>query len=160
MEPDLVDIALIKDWLTIASILLGAVVSIIYGVNWINNKLANGVKEHKTYFKDLFERTDKNKEDISLLKQTADLHGKEITTIKESLEKMGDDITSVKETVSESAHKSKEDTLTLISELKSMEGRTQLSLMEFKESLIFTMQKMINERDRSNERRSSHNDSS
>ena len=72
---------------------------------------------------------------------------------------MSNDLTSVKQTLSDSSHKSKEDTLTIMSEMKAMEGRTQLGMMELKENIIYTLQRMMSQQGGYNERPTSHNDS-
>lgn len=105
-------------------------------INTVKGELENTaqiVSTNVTHNKDDCRDT---KERVTLLERDH-LHQQEKTDkMDESLNIIKSDLSATKDSVIELAQKSREDTLTIMGEIRSMEGRNQLQLMEVKEFLV------------------------
>lgn len=77
------------------------------------------------------------KERVKLLERDYEHQQERTDKMDKTLQAIENDLSSTKDSLIELSQKSREDTLMIMGEIRSMEGRHQLSLMEMKESLIY-----------------------
>lgn len=150
-SPTLPSTGMSFDDLKIIVWLAGAFVSALaagLGVSWwFSQQLSNTRKDLyikiNENHKEVKGSIDHNKDDCRNTKERVTLlerdhlHQQEKTDkMDESLNIIKSDLSATKDSVIELAQKSREDTLTIMGEIRSMEGRNQLQLMEVKEFLV------------------------
>lgn len=134
--------------------LAGAFVSTLatgLGVSWwFSQQLSNTRKDiyikidenHKGVKRSIDHNKDDcrdTKERVTLLELTKDHHEKKMDEVEDTLKSIKSDLSATKDSVVDLAQKAREDTHMIMGEIRSIEARHQLSLMELKESILFTV---------------------
>lgn len=141
--------------------LAGAFVSALaagLGVSWwFSQQLSNTRKDlyikindnHKEVKRSIDHNKDdcrNTKERVTLLELTKDHHEKKMDEVEDTLKSIKSDLSATKDSVVDLAQKAREDTHMIMGEIRSMEARHQLSLMELKESILFTVGRLTNDK--------------
>jgi uncharacterized membrane protein YhiD involved in acid resistance len=143
-----IEIGYLKDVLTIVGLAAAGLISVGTCVWWFRTQISDVSRElhdrvSKTN-KEFSTKIDHNKDDcrdtkekVAMLSLSHEHHEKKMEEVEETLRAMKHDITATKDAVVEQSQKAREDTLMIMGEIRSMEGRGQLANMELKESFAY-----------------------